>query len=82
MTDMDNSPDFDNEDSDFVIDGFESHRDWIGTNALEGVEGDMIIKVTCYGHTPEQQALMNSIIVEFGSEARELFQQLIDKHTK
>lgn len=56
----------------------ESTRDWIGSGVLEGLEGMMNIRLSYFGCTQEQRDAINSVIVEFGSEARELF-QLVDK---
>lgn len=57
----------------------QSCRDWIGEGPLDGIEGTMGITVSYYGVTEEQKNLIESVMLEFGSEARTLFQQLIDK---
>jgi hypothetical protein len=62
------------EDSGWV----ESCRDWIGSNDLDGIEGTMGITVSFFGHTKEQAELIQSVMLDFGTEARELFQRLID----
>ena len=59
----------------------ESTRDWIGSGLLEGLEGMMNITVSYYGCTLEQREAINSVMNKFGSEARELFQRLVDEKT-
>lgn len=57
----------------------ESSRDWIGDGAIDGLEGMMNINISYYGCTDAQRELIKSVMVDFGSEARELFQRLIDR---
>ncbi len=60
----------------------ESTRDWIGSGVLDGLEGMMNINISYFGCTQEQRDAINSVMAEFGAEARELFQRLVDKSTK
>jgi hypothetical protein len=60
----------------------QSDMDWIGQKCVAGLEGSMSITVSYYGCTKEQRELINSVMCDFGSEARELFQRLLDKKTK
>lgn len=59
----------------------ESTRDWIGDGKLEGLEGQMSIRVSYYGCTQDQRELINRVLLDLGSEARELFQKLIDRES-
>ncbi len=59
----------------------ESTRDWIGSGAIDGLEGMMNITVSYFGVTDSQRELINSVMADFGNEARELFQRIIDRKT-
>lgn len=61
---------------------FETCRDWIGEGRLDGIEGNIGIKLSCFGHTKEQYDLLNEIMNELTAETRELIPKLIKRKAK
>jgi hypothetical protein len=61
---------------------FETCRDWIGEGRLDGIEGNIGIKLSCFGHTREQYELIHEIMDDLTAEARELIPKLIKRRAR
>lgn len=61
---------------------FETCRDWIGEGRLNGIEGNIGIKLSCFGHTQEQYEFLSDIMNELTAEARDLIPKLIKRKAK
>jgi hypothetical protein len=57
----------------------ESTRDWGGSGVLDGLEGTMNITVSYFGCTEEQRQAISLSMAEFGSRARDLFNEVVNK---
>lgn len=61
---------------------WETCRDWIGTGRLDGIEGCIGIKLSFFGATEEQKAMIQEIVNELTVQTRELIPVLIKRKAR